>query len=126
MIDRFTNADPLDPSVSMNFIRHDEPMRNEQPRPRGSERRLIQLERLLRIMEIISALRYGTSLSELRESLADAGCPWCERTLRRDLNLLIDFGFVRKHCEYELIRYRASVKQFHRSTGVVSYTNRKG
>lgn len=69
---------------------------NEPSRQTGNSpmRRLRQLERVLTLIELLAPLRYGATLRELTYDIKETLGPYCERTIRRDLETLALLGLV--------------------------------
>ncbi len=57
-------------------------------------KRLRQLERVLVVIELLSALRFGAPLGSLARDVSQALEPVCDRTIRRDLEVLELLGHV--------------------------------
>lgn len=81
-----------------------------KPKSRHSERRLMQIERVLRIADIISSRHFGITADDLRRELEEAGDRVCQRTIARYMRLFVDLGFASREeiCPHgvRLIRYR--------------------
>ena len=57
-------------------------------------RRLVQLERTLQILEIVASRRFPITRNEVLRELSQMSGRWSERTIRRDLDLLAFLGLV--------------------------------
>ncbi len=58
------------------------------------ENRMESTQRVLTVLEIVSGLRFGRTRAELRASLAELGICVCDRTVRRDLDLLLGLRLI--------------------------------
>jgi Fe2+ or Zn2+ uptake regulation protein len=73
---------------------------------------MIQVERILRIAEIIASKYFGASRADIRRELAEVGDSVCDRTVYRYLKIFEDLGYIRLEVVYiqgrQATRYRAS------------------
>lgn len=77
---------------------------------RHSERRLLQIARVLRIADIVASRHFGITADDLHRELREAGDSVCPRTIFRYLRMFVDLGYVSREeiypCGVRLIRYR--------------------
>lgn len=81
---------------------------------RHLERKMIYVERVLRIAEIVASKYYGASIDDIRRELNEAGDPLCKRTIIRYMNLFMNLGYVSRESVciegQRSIRYRSARK----------------
>jgi hypothetical protein len=75
---------------------------------RHLERRMIYVERVLRIAEIVASKYYGASIDDIRRELDEAGDPLSKRTILRYMSLFTDFGYV--SCESVRVEGRRAIR----------------
>jgi hypothetical protein len=81
---------------------------------RHTQRRMIQVERILRMADLISRKHFGITTEDLRRELEEAGDSVCSRTITRYLSLFTDLGHVSREVVYvngaRVTRYRSMKK----------------
>lgn len=72
---------------------------------------MIQVERILKIAEIIANSYFGASRSDIRRELAESGDRVCDRTIFRYLKVFSDLGYIYTDVVYvhgkKTARYRS-------------------
>lgn len=66
-----------------------------------SENRLLQVSRILMLIDLLAPLRYGATIADLVQDVSESmEQSFCDRTIRRDLNMLETLNVVQLTREY--------------------------